>query len=107
MGAMPLRLSAQIFLFLGILGCSPANTQPVEPEPLQPDLLVVVSCRKAEAHLLELQCRDSGGRLLGGPNLHAEPFHAICENAIANSVNVNPTCLAAVKTCQEVNSCHR
>lgn len=104
---MPLRALVPIFLIVSGLGCSPANTQPVNPEPLQPDIVYAASCLRAEKHLLELGCRDSLGRLLGGPNLRDEPFHAVCENAMANQVNVNPVCLAVIITCQEINACPR
>ena len=104
---MSLRALLPVLAALLVFGCSPTNPQPVEPEPLQPNDAAAPACLQAEQNLIKLQCKDSTGRLLGGPNLHNETFHDICQNAIANHVNINPTCLAGVKSCSEVNSCPR
>jgi len=90
-----------------LMGCGPAAMNPVAPEPLDTDKASATPCLLAEQNLLKLGCKDSEGRPLGGPNKAGESFHAICQNAVANHVDMNPVCIANVKICAEVNSCPR
>lgn len=77
----------------------------VQPDPGTP--AQVSACKTAEANLLKLGCKDSEGRLLGGPNKLNQPFNVVCTNAAANRVDMNPGCLAALKSCDGVNACPR
>lgn len=86
-----------------ILSCSPAQppVQPVHPDDKDPDL----GCKAAEEHLLALECKDSKGRLLGGPNRRGESFRSICETAIKARVSLRPACIARVTSCDAVQAC--
>lgn len=91
-----------------LLGCPPAKTgSPTCPSADESTggLSVEASCEKAEENLLKLECKDSLGRLLGGPNKKGERFASICSNAMHSSVNLRPACVAAAKTCEEVEKC--
>lgn len=104
---LTMRKRALGFLFPLFLGCVQANTAPVAQEPLDVSLSAAGLCQAAQVRLLALKCQDSQGRLLGGPNKAGQSFSAVCQNALVNHVNVNPVCLAGVKSCQEVDSCPR
>jgi len=103
-------------LLVAPLGCPPSKVQPlpdpssVNPAPSEsldknPD--AADDCTRAEQNLLRLQCKDSLGRLLGGGNKVGDSFSAICQNAIANHIDMNPACIAASQTCEGVNKCAR
>lgn len=62
-------------------------------------------CAMAEAQLLKLQCRDSRGELLGGPNKHGVDFTSRCKAIQAQGVPLNPTCISTSTSCQEVDRC--
>lgn len=94
-------------LAAALAGCVPSNTRPVVEEPLDPAPSVAAPCQRAQENLLRLGCKDSEGRLLGGPNKAGDTFSAVCQNAVANHVNVNPVCIASVVKCSEVDTCPR
>lgn len=90
-----------------LLGCPASNTLPQAQEPLDPAPFSVGVCTLAQTNLLKLGCKDHEGRPLGGPNKAGQTFAAVCQNAVANHVNINPSCIATVKVCAEVDSCPR
>lgn len=63
------------------------------------------ACGAGEQNLLKLGCKDDRGRFLGGPNMHGVPWAQICRDNKANGVDMKPLCLAATKSCAEVQSC--
>lgn len=62
------------------------------------------TCGAAETRLLELGCKDSRGRLLGGPNLHGVSWSDVCRDNAKNGVSLQPNCIAKAKSCAEVMS---
>lgn len=90
-----------------LLGCWSSSPHPSRLMSLDEDGASSAACMQAEQNLLVLACKDREGRLLGGPNRAGDPFHVVCENAQANHVDLNPSCLAQVKNCEGVSSCPR
>lgn len=82
-----------------IFDAAPAPADAAPPPP------ATDSCGRAEAHLLELGCKDSRGRLLGGPNLHGVGWADICRGNLRNGVSMQPDCIALAKSCAEVMTC--
>lgn len=78
----------------------PAPTPPADAAPAPVD-----ACAAAEAKLLALACKDSRGRLLGGPTLHGETWSALCRENAAHGVDMQPGCIASKTTCAEVSTC--
>ena len=76
------KLLAFSVFTLALLGCPPSG--PVPAEGLDGSLTAASPCMSAQANLLRLQCKDSEGRLLGGPNKANQQFSAVCQNAVAN-----------------------
>lgn len=81
--------------------------KPIPPSPLDRRPQSEADCASAEKNLLHLGCRDANGRIIGGPNGRGDAFHAVCENAMANKYDINPSCLAQIKSCMEIASCSR
>lgn len=75
------------------------------PVPVAPDGAQIDACGQAESNLLILKCKDSRGRLLGGPNEHGVPFAAVCRDDLAKGVDVHASCIANASTCAGVSSC--
>lgn len=95
------------FLFIPfLLGCPP---QPGPPVP-DADAMVFTDastdpCGRAEQHLLQLQCKDQRGQVIGAPNLHGVPWSQICRENKSNGVDMKPECLMAKTNCAGVESC--
>lgn len=83
-----------LLLPLVLLGCPPGVTPPGTNQ-----------CAAAEQNLLKLQCKDSRGYLLGGPNKSGVAFHDVCIEDQNNSIPLNPACLAQITDCKEVDPC--
>jgi hypothetical protein len=62
-------------------------------------------CNAAQAQLLTLQCKDSEGNLLGGPNTLGKSYADRCREAEANGVPQAPKCISTVTSCDQVNPC--
>ena len=75
---------------------TPPPPQPVEPQD---------ACWTAGQKLLQLGCRDTRGRLLGGPNLSGITWSAVCRQNLANGVDLNAACITAAATCQIAQAC--
>lgn len=99
-----MRLFVAAVPFLGLaclVGCPKTTDPPPTPNP------VVVSgadCAAAEKNLQTLGCKDSRGRLLGGPNERGVPFQDVCRDMASNGVDVKATCLSKATNCEEVTS---
>jgi hypothetical protein len=63
------------------------------------------SCALGEQNLLKLACVDARGRLIGGPNMHGEPWSQICRDNAEAGVDMKPACIAQAKTCAVVENC--
>lgn len=87
-------------LLILLVTCTPEVRHP-HPDDADPER----ACADAEQNLLELGCKDSRGRKLGGPNLKGEPFRSICLTAVRNRVSLRPACLARVTRCEDAQSC--
>lgn len=83
-----------------LLAACPNNNLPPPHPVVDTDM-----CEAAEQNLLKLECKDRRGRLLGGPNLHDEPFRQTCKNTQDSAVWLNPRCLSTIKDCKEVDGC--
>lgn len=79
------------------IGCGPSRNPNAPTDNDQ--------CPAAEKKLLELQCRDPRGELIGGPNKHGVPFRDRCVETQNTAVPLNPTCLAKINDCKEVDPC--
>ena len=98
----------KLLLFLILLaGCHPqSSTSPVNPDASDaapvpgPDV-----CGLAETNLLKLQCADTRGRLLGGPDLHGTKWSDVCRIDADAGISLVPSCIAAASTCAEVMLC--
>lgn len=90
-----------VFLLVGCPGKGPV---PPPPNPV-PD--TVDDCAAAEERLLQLGCKDSKGRLLGGLNRRGEPFRSVCAVSITNRVPMYARCLSKVDQCDDVIDCGR
>lgn len=88
-------------LLLCLLSCK----DPVAPDPHPDDQKPAQSCAAAEKNLLQLECKDSEGALLGGPNRRGVPFRDVCAEAVANKLSLRPGCLARVRNCTDVKKC--
>ena len=88
-------------LLLCLLSCK----DPVTPSPHPDDKDPVQSCAAAEKNLLQLECKDSAGAPLGGPNRRGKPFRDVCLEALANKLSLRPVCLAGVRSCSDVKKC--
>lgn len=86
-----------VLLTAMLLGC-PNNPNP-PPNPNNS------YCQPAQDKLLQLQCKDSRGELLGGPNKHGVSFADRCMQTQNNSVSLAPQCLSMIKNCSEVDGC--
>jgi hypothetical protein len=97
-----MKLAFLIFSVV-LVGCGPYKPQPVEPD----DVTIDKPCEAAEATLLELQCKDSKGKLLGGPTLRDVSFQQFCLDAIEEgSMDTSEAvCLAKLKSCDGVELC--
>ncbi len=79
-----------------VLGCGPS-----QPGPVPPPTPVVVDTD---------QCGAAGSNIAKVcPELAATPsgksFAAFCEETQDNGIALNPVCLAAAKSCAEMDSC--
>ena len=83
-----------LLLCLLLVGCPPTPRQPDNDQ-----------CAIAETKLLDLKCADVRGELLGGPNKHGVPFRNRCVSTQDTGVRLNPTCLARITDCKEVDPC--
>jgi len=110
------KLLLAILLLVIPLGCptqhtnfpslpDPSASAPVPSQALDTDSGSAAICTRAEQNLLKLGCKDSMGRLLGGPNKVGDAFRVICQNAEVNSASMHPSCLATKLTCIEVLKC--
>jgi len=80
---------------------------PAPPPPPAPDAgSLVHNCGAAQANLLKLGCKDSRGRLIGGPNLHGATWASMCVNNTLAEASMNPVCVAAAQDCPTALACH-
>jgi len=65
------------------------------------------SCDLAQKNLLSptLQCHDSKGLIIGGPNQNGEPFTITCQQLLVHKIPVNTDCLSKARSCDEVRVC--
>lgn len=80
---------------LSLLGC-PEKESPV-PEPVIPKVTGSEWCDKAEANLLALGCPE------GQPTKKGTRFADVCRDTQENGINLNPQCLAGIKSCDAVD----
>ena len=125
-----MRKLLPLFILL-FSGCQPTPPNPVVPSPdadaSTPVVVDAISldaspeaavdsasdtppnndlCAAAQANLIKLGCKDSRGRLIGGPNLHGIAWADVCRSNKANQVDMNPACIAIKTSCPEVEQCH-
>lgn len=62
------------------------------------------ACARGEAQLLALGCKDSRGRLLGGPTMKGVAWAQVCRNNAINGIDMRPDCIATKRSCTEVNA---
>lgn len=62
-------------------------------------------CMSAQKNLLALQCPDSRGQIMGGPNKHGEEYNVVCARNIESGVPMYAECLSKVQTCKEIEKC--
>ena len=109
-------MSVSFWVLCGAAGCPPPSPTPPTPDAdsgsvVDASVMDAVppspndACSAAEANLLALGCKDSRGRLLGGPNLHGVPWAQICRENAANGVDMKPTCIVAKTSCAGVFAC--
>ena len=63
------------------------------------------ACWNAAQKLLALGCKDSRGRVLGGPDLSGLTWSQVCRQDLANGVNLNASCITAAATCATAEAC--
>lgn len=79
-----------------LCGCPPA---PVPPPPPPPNL---PACQRAGMRLLDLGCPA------GRPTPKGESFEEVCNKTQASGyAELNPDCLAAIMSCDDVKKCAR
>ena len=95
-----------------LMGCPPSSKMPHVGDADAANPLVaadgaapVDACAAAEDMLLRLKCTDARGRLIGGPNLHGEPWSQICRDDLAQGVDLGAACMITKSDCAGVNSC--
>lgn len=90
-------------LAIGLMACKEPKT-PAPPPPTGDD------CKAAEANLQQLSntqgCKDPLGNPLGAPNKLGESYALICERVEREGkVSMRSACVAAAKSCKEVDTC--
>jgi hypothetical protein len=76
----------------------PAEAAPAPPAPTD-------ACAAGEAKLLALGCKDSRGRLIGGPDLHGVGWAIQCRVDLDAGVDLHAICIAAAPSCTAVMAC--
>ncbi len=109
------------FLFLVLLGCQlnlPTGPAPVPTTSSEPPSPTVVPtsplpeptidwCAKAEDHIQNM-CDNAKGTyccLIVAPTQKGKSFTQFCHEKEAQGLNLNPQCIANVKTCEAVDTC--
>ena len=76
----------------------------MDSAPAWDSAAVATVCSQAEATLLQLQCKDARGRLLGGPNLHGVRWADICATDMDAGISVAASCIAAATSCAQAEA---
>ena len=82
------------------------DATPPAPPPTPDAGILTQNCVAAQANLLKLGCKDSRGRLIGGPNLHGATWASMCVNNTLAEAGMNPVCVAAAHDCPTALTCH-
>ena len=100
--------------------CPPASTSPLTsapcpaadagtPAPPAPAADAAVephdACWNAAQKLLELSCKDTRGRLLGGPNMSGLTWSTVCRQDFLNGAKINTTCIIGASSCAAAEAC--
>lgn len=102
-------LAVSIALMAG--GCPPSPAPPdsgtdaAPPPPSDAGPQPSDWCAAGEQNLTKLGCLDSRGKALAGPNFHGVMWSETCRYNGAHGVDMKPSCIAAAKSCAEVESC--
>lgn len=91
------KLILPLVLAVSLMGCP----QPVSPINTADEAF----CPAAQQTLLNLQCKDSRGRLFGGPNKSNEDYATICRRNIENNVPMYAECTSKITDCKELDPC--
>lgn len=67
------------------------------PEPVIPKVSGSEWCDKAEANLVALGCEE------GKPTTEGKRFADVCRETQSNGIDLNPKCLAGVKSCGAID----
>jgi len=59
----------------------------------------------AQTNLLRLQCKDSNGNLLGGPNASGDTYADRCTLQQDNGIPTAAQCISTVTSCDQVDPC--
>lgn len=112
-----------VLLLLAMTACPPATTKPPSPDgdavppPVAeaaasvaeaapaPPAPAVDACAAGEAKLLALGCKDTRGRLIGGPDLHGVGWAIQCRIDADAGVDLHAICIAAASSCAQVMQC--
>lgn len=85
-----------LVLPLTLLGCP---GKPPAPPPGGDE------CVAAERRLLDLECKDRRGRLIGGPTLRNKPWQDVCRENTTNGVDMKAGCIIQSSDCDGVSRC--
>lgn len=91
------KLPLLVLLFLGCSSAPPVVVVPPAPG--------VENCDAAEKKLLDLQCKDRRGRLIGGPTLRGQTWSQVCHDNTNNGVDMETTCIVQAVDCEGVEQC--
>jgi hypothetical protein len=91
------KLILPLALAVSLMGC-PQPTSPINTTD-------EAFCPAAQQNLLKLECKDSRGRLFGGPNKSNEDYSTICRRNIESNVPMYAECTAKITDCKELDPC--
>jgi hypothetical protein len=85
---------ALVALVATFLGCPPTKTPADWPTDPTNDKDILSTCTAAHAKLNELNCNEK-----------RTDFVAFCTYTIGQGIPLHPQCIAAIKTCGELDKC--
>jgi hypothetical protein len=63
------------------------------------------ACWSAGQKLISLACKDTRGRLMGGPDLQGVSWSVVCRQDLANGVDLKASCIAGAASCTAAEAC--
>jgi hypothetical protein len=89
-------------LFVSCQGCPPTNNPINRSEPTPTPVPTDTNlCDAAESNLVKLGC-DEGRPTKGGMR-----FGDVCRELQNAGIGINPSCLASITTCEQIDDCTR